>query len=139
MLFYYRHLLTNGLFNVRKISLLLPITKGDSRSPHPCPTGPADPMDIGLRNIGQVIVKNMGNLLHVDATRSNIGSNQYLNAAAFKVIQSPLSGILRLIAVDGLILDIRSAQFPGNPIGTMFGPGKYQRGGHFRSLQQVNQ
>ena len=65
----------------------------------------ADAVDIGFRHIGQLEVHHVGDLVHVDAARGDVGGDQDAQLAVLEGFQRALALGLALVAVDGAGLD----------------------------------
>ena len=65
----------------------------------------ADTVHIGLRHIGQVVVKDVGYRLHINATGGHIGGHQYMDAPGPKGSKGAITLALILVTVNGLRID----------------------------------
>lgn len=68
-------------------------------------TRTANAVHIGLRHIGQVVVKDVGDRLDINATGRYIGGYQHMNATGPKCSQSAIALALILVTVNGLRID----------------------------------
>ena len=94
--------LGDQLLDILEQFLFFEITKGQRRAMIPCPTGAADAMDIGLRDLRQVKIDNIGQAIDVNPTRRYICGHQDSGGLVLEVIQRALAGILGFVAMDGL-------------------------------------
>ena len=58
----------------------------------PGPAGAADPVDIGLGHLGQVVVEHVGQLLDVQAPGGDVGGHQHPDRAVLEVGQGRPAG-----------------------------------------------
>ena len=138
MVFHDRNRLSNELFNILHIFFFFDIAEGDGPSSETGPSGPADSMDIGFRNVWKIIVDYTGKLLDVDASGCNIGSYQHLDFPGFKLTQRFLTRALGFVTVNrGGVYFVFRQKF-GYPVGAVLGAGKDQGRGDGLTLQQVD-
>ena len=71
--------------------------------------------------MGQLVVEHMGNRIDVDAARSDICRHEHPGVSVLEVLERPLTGVLRLVAVNGFGADARILQLTGYLVGTVFG------------------
>ena len=103
------------------------------------PAGTADAVDVGLGHLGQVVIKDVGELLDVNAPSGNIGGHQALYTSTLKIGQSLLPGGLGLVPMDGGGGNARLVEVPRHLVGAMLGAGKDQGVLHPQRLHQVGQ
>ena len=60
----------------------------------------ADSMNIAFGLIGQLVIDDMCNSVHVNAAGHDVGGHQDLDAASIKVCEGPLTGALALAGMD---------------------------------------
>ena len=94
-------------------------------------------MDIDLRLIGEVIVKDVGQAVDVDASGRDVGSHQYPGFADFEIVQRRLARVLGFIAVNGLGRDTGLQKVADQLVRAVLGPGEDQGAGHPFFLQKV--
>ena len=87
MVFHDRNRLPNELFNILHIFFFFDIAEGDGPSSETGPSGPADSMDIGFRNVWQIIVDHTGKLIDVNTSGCDVSGYQYLDFPGFKLIE----------------------------------------------------
>ena len=73
-------------------------------------TRTADTVHIGLRHVGQVVVKDVGNRLDINATGRYIGGHQHMDAPGPKGCKGAVTLALVFIAVNGLRIDTLGAK-----------------------------
>jgi hypothetical protein len=73
-------------------------------------TRTANAVHIGLGHIGQVVVKDVGYRLHINATGGHIGGHQYMDAPGPKGSKGAITLALVFIAVNGLRIDTFGAK-----------------------------
>ena len=86
----------------------------------------ADAVDIGLRHIGQLEVHHVGDLVHVDAARGDVGGDQDAQLAVLERLKRALALRLALVAVDGAGLDAARFQIGRDLVGAVLGLGEDQ-------------
>src|SRR5690606_28658792 len=90
------------------------------------PAGTADAVHIRFRFVRQIVVDDQLQLVDIDATRRDVGSDQYRDGAGLEGFQCFLAGLLRFVAVDGFARDACLPEFADNLIGPVFGARKHQ-------------
>ena len=70
----------------------------------------ADAVHIGLRHIGQIIVKDMGHSLDINAAGRRIGGHEYMDTTRPKGSKGAITLALVFIAVNGLRIDTFGAK-----------------------------
>jgi hypothetical protein len=68
-------------------------------------TRTANAVHIGLRHIGQVVVKDVGYRLDINATGGHIGGHQYMDTPGPKGSKGAITLALILVTVNGLRID----------------------------------
>ena len=114
------------LLHTLEVILLIDVAEGDSGAAVARSAGTADPVDIGLGHIGQVVVEHVGELFNIQTPGGDIGGHQDLHLPAFEVGEGLLPGGLTLVAVDGGGGDAAFLEVPGHLIGPVLGAGKDQ-------------
>ena len=98
-------------------------------------------MHVGLRDVGQVEVDDQRQFVDVNAACGDVGRNQYGDLVVLELFERVLTGVLRLVAVDGLGRDACAGQVTRDTVGTVLGAGEDQRLGQRalfeHSAQQV--
>ena len=85
------------------------------------PAGASDAVDVGFGHIGQVVVDYHLQVGNVDATGCDVGGYDDARLPRLEVGESPLAGILRLVAMDGFTLDVAGLELAGYAVGPMLG------------------
>lgn len=67
-----------------------------------CSTRPTDTVDIGLRDIRDIVVDHIFESVDIDPTRGDIGRDEDTSGLLLEVGECPLSVVLRLVPVDRL-------------------------------------
>src|SRR5690606_26318398 len=86
----------------------------------------ADAVDIGFRHIGQLEVHHVGDLVHIDAARGDVGGDQNAQLAVLEGFKRALALRLALVAVDGAGLDAARLQIGRDLVGAVLGLGEDQ-------------
>jgi hypothetical protein len=120
-------LLADRPLDVSQESALLRIAEGDGDPIISSARGAANAMDIAFRLVRQIEVDDMGDAIDVDAARGDIGRDQDTDLAVAEVIERLLTGILRLVAVNGIGPYARLPKLIGDLVGAMLGAGEDQR------------
>ncbi len=89
--------------------------------------GATDAVDEVFRHLGQVVVDDVGYIVHVQAARSDVGRDQHLVTAFLKSAQSAVPLRLRAVAVNHRRSETVADQFLGQPFGAAFGAREDQR------------
>ena len=105
----------------------------------PGPGRAADPVHIALLVVGQVVVDNVGNSLHVDTPGDDIGGDQDLDPPAIKRRQRSLAGTLVFVGMDRGGGDALIGQLLHHPVGSTLGPRKDQSAEHVFALEHLLQ
>ena len=88
------------------------------------PAGAADPVDVGLRNVREVVVDHAGEPLDVQAPGGDVGGHQHPDLPGLEAGQGGLAGGLGFVSVDGGGGDAGALQIPGYPVGPVLGAGE---------------
>ena len=116
--------LTADLLDVLQKVALIVRAEGHGRAVGTGPGCPADPVHIGFRHIGQVVLDHVADRVDVDATRGDIGGHQNPDLASFEVGQGAFPLALALVAVDGGCVDAGLLQALGHAVCTALGAGE---------------
>ena len=84
-------------------------------------------MDVALRDIGKVEVKDMAHSFDINSTRGNVGSDQDANLAFAEAVERPLSLSLGPVSMNRSGLDSGALQLLYDPICTVLGASKDKR------------
>ena len=93
-------------------------------------------MHKGFWNVGQVVVEYMGNIVHVDSPRGDIGCDQYADLLGFEIAKSFLPPVLAFVAVNGGASDSRFFQNANDFVGSVLCSGKDQNFFHLGMGEQ---
>ena len=99
----------------------------------------ADPVHVALGVVGQFVVDDVRDPLHVDPAGDDIGGHQHFDATAVKGGQGALAGVLALVRVDGIGRDAIAGQLLHQPVGPVLGAGEDQDAADPLLLQQLGQ
>lgn len=128
MIFYYRDLLRDEFLDISEVCLLLGITEGECVPLSSCATRTTDAMDIGFRNIRDLVVDHVLERVDIDTTSRDIRSDEDASSSCLEVHESFLSRGLRLVPVDSLSRYTIFSEDLHDFIGSTFCPGKYENG-----------
>ncbi len=109
-------------FNVAQILILTRLTHRDRNTGFAGPCRPTDPVDIGFRQIRQVVIDDMGDIVDVNAACRDVGRDEDLHGAGLEPVQRLDALGLGLVAVDGGRLQAVIDQVTIDLVGTMLGP-----------------
>ena len=88
------------------------------------PRGAADAVDVVLGLRRQVVVDDVGDLVHVDAPGHDVGGHQHPVGAVLEAVESVLPLGLAAVGVDGRALDAAALQMAAHPVGAVLGAGE---------------
>lgn len=128
MIFYYRDLLRDEFLDISEVCLLLGITEGECVPLSSCATRTTDAMDIGFRNIRDLVVDHVLERVDIDTTSRDIRSDEDASSSCLEVHESFLSRGLRLVPVDSLSRYTIFSEDLHDFIGSTFCPSKYKNG-----------
>ena len=74
------------------------------------PAGAANPVDVILGDDRQIEIHHLRQVVNIQSACGDIGSDQNLDFAGLETFQRPQAGRLRLVAVDGVSLDLFGEQ-----------------------------
>ena len=77
---------------------LIDITERDRSAGRTRPRGAANPMDIRLRLIGQVVVNDMRDAIDINAAGSNVCRYQHRGFVSAEIVEGPLAGVLAFVS-----------------------------------------
>ena len=89
-----------------------------------CARRAADAVDIGLRNLRQLVVHHVADAVDVDAARGDVGRDQDAGCAALEVVERPNALVLALVAVDRLRPDAGGVEVLRDAVGAALGAGE---------------
>ena len=94
MIFYYRYLSGDQLLDIPQKLFLLGIAKRKCDTAGAGPTGPADAVDIGLGDIGQLVIDDVRQLVDIDTPRGDIGGDKDTGMSALEIYECALACVL---------------------------------------------
>lgn len=118
------NLLGDKLFNVTKEFEIIVFTERKSHPTSSCTSSSTNSMDIGFRNIWDIIVDHIFELVDIYPTRGNISSDENSSFLTFEIGECTFSIVLRFIPMDGFCTDSFFIQEFCYLISTVFGSGK---------------
>src|SRR5450830_804767 len=101
--------------------------------------GAADTVHIIFRNVRQIVVHHVWQLIDINTACSDVGGDQYLQGAILEFGQRARTGRLALVAVNRQRADAIRAQLLDQFVGAVLGAGKYQYLRPVMRLDQVRQ
>ena len=125
--------------DVPEISPLARIAERQCRSAGAGSRRTADAVHVAFRLVRQLVVDDMRNPRHIDASCGNIRGDENASLPAAERIERPYPGILRLVAVDGLHGKSGLPEKLADLIGTMLGAREDQHAIHSRIGEQLHQ
>jgi hypothetical protein len=135
-----RDLSLNQLLNITQVfSLVSFIAETEGLSTRSSTTGSSDSVHIRFRNVRQLEVDDMTQLIDVNTTRSNVGCNQNSNFSFFESVHSPIPLGLAFITMNGLGLDARVTEVLSDLIRTVLGSGENEGRIHIILLQNSDE
>ena len=100
--------------------------------------GAADAVNEVLGHLRQVVVDDVGDVVDVQAARSDVGRHQHLEAAFLKSAQGFVTLRLRAVAVNHRGIEALARQFPGEPLRAALGA-REDQGLSFFVVQQMTE
>jgi hypothetical protein len=119
-----RDRLAGGLLDVLQQRTLVIGAEADGDAVLALARRAADPVDIGLGHVGQLVVEHVADVVHVDAARGDVGGDQRLDFAGLERGQGPFALALGFVAMDGGALDAAGDQVLGHAVGAALGAGE---------------
>jgi len=86
----------------------------------------ADAMDVGFRDVRQIVIEHVADAVHIDAAGSDIGGDQGAQLAVAEGREHAFALALRLVAVDRLGGKAGLLQAAHHLVGAVLGAGKHQ-------------
>ena len=135
-----RHFLPDEALNVAQVgALVLLVAEGDGDAISAGPACAAVPVHVGLRNVGDLEVDDVAELVHIDATGGDVGGHEHAEVAALEGFHGLLALGLALVAVDRLAAHALFAKVSDQFVGTVFGAGEDQCTGHTGCGQHIDE
>ncbi len=117
----------NQFMDIFDIALFFPITERQCHSFVCGPAGASDTVYIRLWLVGDLKIDHVRELIYIQSSGGDIGCYKYAGLLRFKIRQSSLSIVLRLIAVNRLGFDSGIGQKSSDLISSIFRTGKNKR------------
>lgn len=117
-------LLRDELLDIYEELEVIMFTKGVGNSSSTCSTGTSDTMDIGLRDIRDIIVDHIFQSVDIDPTRGDIRRDEDTGFLRLEVRECALTIVLGLISMDCLGRYTLLDEEPGDLIRSVFCLGK---------------
>lgn len=116
----------NEFFDISEILPILCITESERYSTCSCSTSSTDSVNIGLRDIRNIIVDDMCQEIDIDATSRDISRDKYSGLSVFEIRERSLSSILGFISMDSFRSDIFTDEIFHYFISSMFRSSEYK-------------
>ena len=88
--------------------------------------GAADAVDVGFGHFRQVELDDVGDAVHIDAARGDVGRDQHRRRAVAEGGQRALARVLRLVAMDGVGRDAVLVELLHDAVGAVLGAAEHQ-------------
>ena len=88
--------------------------------------GPSNTVNIGLRNLRQIIIYDKRQLININTTSRDISRHQHTNLPILKIAQCQLASILRLITMNRLRTNATTTKITNNTISAVLSTSKNQ-------------
>jgi hypothetical protein len=135
-----RHLPANQPLDVpQESAFVLFVAEGDGHAFSTGPTGAADSVHVGLRDVGNLKVHHVTELVHIYAPGGNVSCDQHTEVAPLEGLHRLFTLGLRFVAVYGLAPHAFFAQVPDQLVGAILGPRKDQGAGDVGRGQHIHQ
>ena len=115
------------------------VAKGNGNAFGSGPSCPPNPVNVSLWNVGDFEVDDVAEVIHVNASGSDVCGHQNAQIAPFESLHGFFSLRLRLVAMDGLAANALFAEVLHQFVCAVFGPGKDQCAAHVRRFEDVHQ
>jgi hypothetical protein len=102
LLFKHLNLFVQELLNADEIARFCFITERIGQTFLSCPSGTADAMNVHLGFVGQIEVEDVGNVVDIDASAGDVGSDKNEHIAVPEILQRPGSGGLAFVTMNGI-------------------------------------
>ncbi len=83
--------------------------------------GATNAVDVGIGFVREIVVKDVRDVVDIDAARCDIGSDENSATTAFEGVKCALALELGFVAVDGFCLEAFLVELLGKTIGAAFG------------------
>src|SRR4051812_6704286 len=93
-----RDLLPCELLDVAPVRTLLGVAEAECHPGCACARGAADAMDVRLRDLGNIEVHDVRDIVDIDAARGDVRGDEHANLARLEVRERALPRILRFVA-----------------------------------------
>ena len=127
------------LVDVADVGALFGIAERECDAVGACPACAPDAVDVGFGDVGNLVVDDVRELLHIYTSGGNIGGYEDAGGARFEIAQRALTGVLRLVAVYGFGLDACANEVFGHAICAVFGAREDERGGNVVLANEVQE
>ena len=131
--------LTDKALNAHQVPRFGGFTEGKGL---PCPSssgGTANSVDVGFGLVGQIVVEDVRDTVHIDATAGDVGGHKNGNVPGFECIKRSSSGPLRFVAVDGSGINAGLTELFHQPIRAVFGSGEHDAAMHLLVNDDINE
>src|SRR5690606_13509558 len=81
------------------------------------PAGAADPVDVGLRAVRDVVIDYVGDVVDIEATGGDVGRDQQPAAVVLEGQHHPVADALAEVTVQGFYVEAPVLQIPFEPRG----------------------
>ena len=125
MVLHLGNLLPGQLFDFFQQGQFLIIAQCNGDALPPRSAGAANAMDVGFRNLGQVVVHHAGQILNVQSPRGDVRCDEHPDFSFLKAGQRLLTGGLTLVAVNGGGGNFSFFQIPADLIRPVLRAGKH--------------
>ncbi len=126
MFIHYGHLLANELLDIFQVGKFLALAEGDGFTGKAGAARAANAVHVALRNVRQLIINHMAQLVNVNAAGGNIGGYEGADFTFLELLQGALAGVLAFIAVDGHSADAGFLQVFYHFVSTMLRAGEHK-------------
>ena len=114
------------LADVFEIGALVLGAHRDGDAVGPGARGAADPVDILLGDVGQLVIDHMADAGDVDPARGDIGRHQHRGLGALELVERAFALRLALVAVDRIGVDADLRQLLHHPVAAVLGAREHE-------------
>lgn len=112
------------LFDVAQVGAFFGFAEGDGFAVGAGPRGSADPVDVGLGFVRDIVIDDERDSFDVDAACGDVGGDQDPDVAGAELFEGAFAGGLGFVAVDGGGADAVHVEVFDQFVGAVFGAGE---------------
>src|SRR5688500_10675311 len=130
---------SDEFLDVTQVLAFFGVAEGDGLAGGAGPAGAADAVDVGLGDVGEVVVDDVGDGVDVEAAGGDVGGDEDRRLFGFEGFHGPAALGLGLVGVQGLGGDAAGFEVADDLVGAALGAGEDQRAGDAVVVQVFHQ